>query len=180
MAIIGYNVVTGRRTHALSRRIRLFGFVPEEFIMRFTFLASIIILALTGPASFGGGPDVRCKSALIESVVTDETRVILMVSGRCELFLVDSKLPLSEGNAKFVTTDMEHCVITLVRRNDAMEGMGFKDWKDCCQKTKALTNKRMWLDFQGSCTIDSAQLVSIRATAYSFAPPESTPDPSKP
>jgi hypothetical protein len=147
----------------------------------FRFSAFILILALATAAVFAGGPEIRCQSAAVENVVTDETKVILIVSGRCELFLVDSKLPAAQGEARFVSTDLEHCVITLVRRSQQdLEGQGFKSWKDCCDRAKALSGQKALLDLQGQIAIDSARVVSVRALGYGFAPAEAPGEQPKP
>ena len=141
-------------------------------MMRFAFYAFLFASALFNAAAFGGGPDSRCQDARIETVSADESKIVLIISGRCELFLVDSQLPPREGSAKFVGTDLEHCVVTLVRRNEALEGMGFKSWKDCCDRATALSGKQAWLDLQGAVTIDAARVVLVRATAFGFGPRE--------
>src|ERR1035437_9535597 len=135
--------------------------------MRMGILSFIVALTLVTSAAFGGGPDISCKSAVVDSVVVDDDKIVLIFSGRCELHLMDSKLPPDQGKYKSVETDVEHCVVTIVRR---YETGPFKSWKDACDKALALNGKKAFLDLQGTITIDNERVVSVRATGYNFAP----------
>ena len=133
--------------------------------MRISVVVAVLAVLFSANLALAGGPDLRCKNASVESVEVDDSKIVMIVSGRCEMFLVDSKLPEKEGSAKFVATDLSHCVVTYVLQNEQLKGMNFS-WKQFCEKAKSLVGKSAWLDLQGTVTVDSARVVSVRATGY--------------
>jgi hypothetical protein len=139
--------------------------------------ASLTLFGLTSTV-FGGGPDVRTKNATVESVISDDAKIVMIVSGRCELFLSDSALPAEKGNAKFVETDMRHCVVTIMRRD--ISGSGYENWDAHCENAKSLIGKSAWMDLQGSITVDRSIVAAVRAHAATFGIAEASKDSAKP
>ena len=139
--------------------------------------ASLILFGLTQTV-FGGGPDVRTKDATVECVISDDAKIVMIISGRCELFLSDSALPAEKGNAKFVETDMRHCVVTIARRDQP--GTGYDSWQTHCKNANALIGKAAWMDLQGSITIDRAMVAAVGAHASAFGLAEASEDSTEP
>jgi hypothetical protein len=130
--------------------------------------ATVLLLGLT-QAAFAGGPDLRSKAVAIENVVSDDHKILMIVSGRCEILLSDSAMPKEQGNAKYIATDMRHCVVTILRRDEP--GSGYDDWEDHCRKAESLVGKSAWIDLQGcSEFVFKNPIASADETAADYIP----------
>ena len=134
--------------------------------MRFSMILATLAVIFSTNLALAGGPDIRSKNASIESVEVDDKKIVMIVSGHFELFyLADSK---EDGvpTEKSVPVVLSHCVVTFIRGSD-VEVKNMKiEWKEFCEKVKSFVGKSAWLDLQGSVTIDSQNVVSVRATSY--------------
>ena len=139
--------------------------------MRHIFI--IALLPLLPVAAMAGGPSIRCRSASVEYVAADQFKIVMIVNGRCELFLSDENQ--GENRARMIDTDMRHCAITIVR-ND-VDGSGYTNWDEHCEKARSLAGKKARLDLQGTITIDQAQVAAVRATTSGFGQPEAAAGP---
>lgn len=140
-------------------------------------IGGFLVLCLAQLA-VAGGPDLRSRAATVNYVTTDESKIVLILSGRCEVFLSDLSLPPEKGNARMVETDLENCVITIVRRDE--KGSGYSSWKEHCDKAKSLIGKQALCDFQGTISVENAKVSAVRATASAFAPAEVAGGQAKP
>lgn len=131
----------------------------------------LLCLAMSG---FGGGPDVRTKNATVEHVVTDAAKIVLIVSGQCEVFLSDAAMPAEQGNARFVVTDMRHCVVTIMRNDQP--GSGYDDWQTHCKNAESLIGQSAWMDLQGTATIERSVVAAVHADTSRFGPAKALED----
>ncbi len=134
--------------------------------MRFAILIGCLLVFVTQSA-FAGGPDLHAKAVTVNQVIVDDTKMVLILSGPCEMFLIDLSLPQAQGTARMVRSDLKNCVVTIVR-HDADAGSGYTNWKDHCDKAKSLEGKQAWFDLQGPITVDNAKIVSMQARASGF------------
>jgi hypothetical protein len=108
----------------------------------------------------------------VHHVVTDDRKIVMIVSGQCTFALSPSENP--EGFSQRIETTMVNAVIMIERMD--LPGSGYERWSEHAQRAEALLGQRAIIQLADAhITIDSGMVQLVRSRASSFGPVQAPP-----
>jgi len=107
------------------------------------------------------------KACTVEKVEVDDEKIVLTVSGRCSLSLPDPDR--EKGGGKSVETLMDHCVITMNRKDLRLHlRLEGDKWPEYQKVARALAGKTARMQLRAVVTLDHGRVDAMRCTSVLF------------